>query len=126
MGIGKIKTIFADKWGEYRTTNKVRNIENINVLKMLSCRTALLGKHVYRCQGCGYEREVPHSCKSRFCSVCGYTATEEWIRKRFPVLLNCWYHHVVVTVPSFFRWIINLDRTLTLNLFARFSTQPIQ
>lgn len=123
---GKLRTIFLDHWEKYRSENIVRPVENINVLKMLSCRTPLLGKHIYNCPTCDYTLEIPHSCKSRFCSVCGYVAMENWIRKRFSFLLNCHYHHVVVTVPSFFRWIIKQDRTLTLNLFAKLAAETIQ
>lgn len=123
---GKLKTIFLNHWEEYKRTHVVRTTENINVLKMLSCRTPLLGKHVYTCPSCSYELEVPHSCKSRFCSVCGYLATENWIKDRGSVLLDCYYHHVVVTVPAYFRWMLKQDRKLTLNLFAKSAASTIQ
>jgi hypothetical protein len=123
---GKIRGIFVNEWGNYRNKNTIRQVENINVLRMLACRTPLMGAHVYKCLKCGTIRKVPHSCKSRFCSVCGYVAIDRWIAKMFPILLNCWYHHVVVTVPSFFRWIVKRDRELVLNFFAKTAAKVIQ
>ena len=123
--LGKIRTIFADNWERYRKENKVRAVENENVLRMLSCRTPLLGSHLYICPDCGHSLEVPHTCKSRFCSVCGYIATANWIRDRFNFLLDCHYHHVVVTIPAYFRWIVRLDRTLVLNMFARVAADTL-
>jgi len=123
--IGKIRTIFLDKWEEYRKENSVRLVEKENVNKMLSCRTPLMGKHLYKCELCDYEVELPHTCKSRFCPVCGYAATDNWIRSRFSFLLDCYYHHVVVTVPAYFRWMIKQNRTLTLNLFAKLAAESI-
>ena len=123
---GKLRTILLDWWDKYRGKNKVRITENINVLKMLACRTPLLGKHIYKCLECGFKVEVPHSCKSRFCSVCGYVATENWIKDRGTVLLDCYYHHVVVTIPSYFRWIVKQDRVIVLNMFAKTAANIIQ
>jgi len=123
--LGIIRTVILDHWEEYVKDNYVRPTENENVLKMLSCRTPLLGKHIYKCPQCGKELEVPHSCKSRFCSLCGYVANINWMRDRFPFILDCHYHHVVVTVPAYFRWIIKRDRVKTLNLFIRTAADVI-
>lgn len=123
---GKIRTIFLDHYEEYRKKYSIRSVEDENIIKMLSCRTPLRGKHIYKCPNCGKEKEVPHSCKSRFCSVCGYVANLDWMRKRFGFILDCHYHHIVVTVSAYFRWIIKQDRTRTLNLFARVAAEVIQ
>jgi hypothetical protein len=123
--LGVIRTIFLDNYEPYKKHNIVRPVEEENVLKMLACRTPLLGKHIYECDHCGHIEEHPHSCKSRLCSVCGYIATENWIRSRFNFLLNCHYHHVVVTIPAYYRWIIKQDRTVTLNLFIHCAAETL-
>lgn len=120
-----MRTIFLENWGSYRVQHKVRNTENENVLKMLSCRTPLLGKHIYECPECQHIVEVPHTCKSRFCSVCGYAATENWIRERFSVLLDCPYHHVVATIPRYFKWIVCLDQAVVLSVFAKAAAETL-
>lgn len=125
---GKIRRIFLDHWETYLTENKgkIRQTELTNVTKMLICRTGLMGSHLYECPKCKHIREVFHSCKSRFCSVCGYIATDNWVVKRFTFLLNCWYHHVVVTVPHGFNWMIKQDREKTLNLYRKCIADTIQ
>lgn len=110
----------------YLKQNEVRETERINVSKMLVCRTPLLGKHIYECGKCGHTVEVPHSCKSRFCSPCGTIAIENWIAERFPALLDCGYHHVVVTLPAVFRYMIKMYRTEALNLFSQCVAESIK
>lgn len=107
---------------------RVRPVEIENVFKVLFCRTGLLGHHWYRCPlDCGFEILVPHSCKSRFCSCCGYVATDDWIKARFRYLLDCPYQHVVVTVPSTYNWmILKIDRKLGLNFYLHCAVETIQ
>ena len=124
---GKIRQILLDHWDGYRKEHpELRHVVIENVLKVMTCRTELLGYHLYVCKSCGEGHVVPHSCKSRFCSVCGYVATDNWILERFPRLLNCWYSHVVVTVPAYFRWMIKQDRNVTLKLMLRCARQTIR
>ncbi len=106
---------------------RVRPVQLENIYKMLACRTGILGYHWYICPlGCGFEIAVPHSCKSRFCSCCGYIATDNWIKVRFNYLLDCPYQHVVVTIPAAYRWMIKLDKKVTLNFFLHCATETIQ
>ena len=123
---GKIKEIILQNIEEYKKHNKLRPVEIENIKKVLACRTFLYGEHLYKCINCGNELMVPHSCKSRFCSVCGYKATEDWINNRFTFLLDCSYHHVVVTLPAFIRGIVLSDRTIVLNMFSKLAAETIQ
>src|SRR3989338_1886207 len=102
---GKIKQIIAIGWEDFIKKNEVRPAVKMNVYKMMACRTNLMGHHLYLCPYCGNGQLIPHSCKSRFCSVCGMVATENWIRHQFGFLLACPYQHVVVTIPFDIRWI---------------------
>lgn len=124
--IGKIKNIFLTGWESYCKANTVRTTEYTNVLKSLSCRTELLGYHKYKCPKCEYEIIVPHSCKSRFCSVCGTIANEEWVKERSTFLLDCPYWHVVITVPFRFYWIIKRQRLRLLGAMVNIGCQVIQ
>jgi len=124
--IGKIKKLLLNNIDEYEKHYTLRSIEKENIRKVLACRTPLYGNHTYYCEQCSYELIVPHSCKSRFCSVCGYKATEDWINSRFAFLLDCWYHHVVATVPHFIQSLIKYNRTPILNLFSKCAADTIQ
>ena len=124
--IGKVKGLILNNLEFYKTQYKLRPVELENINKALACRTPLYGEHTFVCKDCGQTLSIPHTCKSRFCSVCGYKATEDWINNRFTFLFDCWYHHVVVTVPAFIRGIILSDRTIVLNLFSRLAAETIQ
>ncbi len=124
--IGKVKGLLLQNIEEYKKEYRLRPVERENINKVLACRTPLYGEHKYVCKECGYSLVVPHSCKSRFCSVCGYKATEDWINNRFAFLFDCSYHHVVVTVPAFIRGIILADRAIVLNMFSKLVAETIQ
>jgi hypothetical protein len=66
---------------------------------IVDCRTAALGGHVERCEGCGVELHRYHSCRNRHCPKCQALAKERWVQKRQAELLPAEYFHVVFTLP---------------------------
>lgn len=66
---------------------------------ILSCRTDKLGGHLYRCQDCGGEHFVPHSCRNRHCPNCQNQAATDWLQRQSASLLPVPYFHVVFTLP---------------------------
>ena len=64
------------------------------------CRTATLGGHLERCDGCGYERPCYDSCRDRHCPKCQSLARAEWVQKRMAEVLPTHYFHVVFPVPE--------------------------
>lgn len=70
----------------------------VNVLKMLVCRTSLLGFHLFKCRKCGKTIKAPHSCKSRFCTSCGKKATDTWIKNSFNTLPKTKWQHITFTM----------------------------
>ena len=78
-----------------------------NVIKMLSCKTNILGHHLLKCDKCGYERSIPHTCKPRLCTSCGKKQTDKWLRERFEVLPDTRWQHITFTMPDllwYFFW----------------------
>lgn len=65
-----------------------------------SCRTAVLGGHLERCDQCGHERNAYNSCGDRHCPKCQSLARAEWLEKRRSELLDTQYFHVVFTLPE--------------------------
>jgi hypothetical protein len=65
-----------------------------------SCRTAVLGGHLERCNQCGHERNAYNSCGDRHCPKCQSLARSQWLEKRQAELLPCEYFHVVFTLPD--------------------------
>ena len=72
----------------------------INVLKVLVCRTPILGYGLYFCPECKRTIRTPHSCKSRFCSSCGKKATDNWIKNSFNTLPKTKWQHITFTLPD--------------------------
>jgi hypothetical protein len=64
------------------------------------CRTAALGGHLERCDGCGYERPCYDSCRDRHCPKCQSLARAVWVEKRTAEVLPTHYFHVVFSVPE--------------------------
>ena len=102
---GKItlKHIFIDNdnWKVFYSKNwhKLRIAICINVLKMLTCKTSLLGFHLFECFKCGNTKKVFHTCKSRFCSSCGQKATETWIQDKLEKFPQTKWQHITFTMP---------------------------
>jgi len=64
------------------------------------CRSAALGGHVLRCEGCGSDQIAYNSCRNRHCPKCQSTAARRWLEARQSDLLPVEYYHVVFTLPA--------------------------
>jgi len=64
------------------------------------CRSAALGGHVLRCEGCGTEQIAYNSCRNRHCPKCQSRAAQRWLDARQADLLPVDYYHVVFTLPA--------------------------
>jgi hypothetical protein len=73
-------------------------------LKVMSaieqCRSAVLGGHVLRCEGCGADQIAYNSCRNRHCPKCQSAAARRWFDARQADLLSVAYYHVVFTLPA--------------------------
>ncbi|HEX5685260.1 MAG TPA: IS91 family transposase [Ideonella sp.] len=77
---------------------------NLAQLKVMSaieqCRSAALGGHVLRCEGCGTDQVSYNSCRNRHCPKCQSSAAQRWLEARQADLLPVEYFHVVFTLPA--------------------------
>jgi len=77
---------------------------SLGQLKVMSaieqCRSAALGGHVLRCEGCGVEQVSYNSCRNRHCPKCQSSAAKRWLEARQADLLPVEYYHVVFTLPA--------------------------
>ena len=64
------------------------------------CRSAALGGHVLRCEGCGTDQIAYNSCRNRHCPKCQSSAAKRWLEARQADLLPVEYYHVVFTLPA--------------------------
>ena len=77
---------------------------SLGQLKVMSaieqCRSAALGGHVLRCDGCGTDQVAYNSCRNRHCPKCQSSAAQRWLDARQADLLPVEYYHVVFTLPA--------------------------
>lgn len=77
---------------------------SLGQLKVMSaieaCRTAELGGHVARCDGCERLAMSYNSCRNRHCPKCQGQAARAWLAERQADLLPVPYFHVVFTLPA--------------------------
>ena len=77
---------------------------SLGQLKVMSaieqCRSAALGGHVLRCEGCGSDQIAYNSCRNRHCPKCQSAAARRWLEARQADLLPVEYYHVVFTLPA--------------------------
>lgn len=83
---------------------------------ILSCRTPVLGGHLYQCRHCRKEHFVPHSCRNRHCPTCQGATGAEWMEKQVQLLLPIPYFHLVFTLPHELNPLIQQNRATLYNL----------
>jgi hypothetical protein len=124
-----IRQIFQrdGNWGRYVKSKGgvVRAAVTYHVLRMLACRTPILGCHIYHCEKCQIQRVVPHSCKSSFCSSCGKARTDNWCEGLLSEILDIAYRHLTFTLPWQVRLPIQDNRKRLLNVIFREAANTI-
>jgi Putative transposase/Transposase zinc-binding domain len=94
---------------------------------LLDCRTERLGGHLYRCQDCGRDHFVAHSCRNRHCPRCQRAQADQWLQRQTQSLLPVSYYHLVFTVPHLLNPLIAQNqRALYKLLFAAASATLLE
>ena len=95
--------------------------------RLKSCRTSVLGYHVYRCSddNCAHVKYQYHSCRDRHCPQCGALKKQQWIEARTAELLPVKYYHVVFTLPHELNSLVMGHRRLLYNLLFDASSQTL-
>ena len=95
------KTNLPGAWEDYLGANKVREIERIEVEKMLSCKDESRGGFWYYCKNCNEYRFLPFGCNSRLCSCCGKRYADQWASMLAEKLeKNIFHRHLVFGIPD--------------------------
>ena len=96
----EVADIFRRHGADYRKAHKL-SYEQLRVMRAIeTCRTAALGGHVEKCDGCDFTRNAYNSCRNRHCPKCQNTERAKWLKARKAELLPVEYFHVVFTLPE--------------------------
>lgn len=112
----EVADIVREYGAEYTRTHRLPQRHLRTLHDIASCRTAVLGGHVDRCDGCGYERISYNSCRNRHCPKCGSLAKEKWLRARTEELLPVPYFHIVFTLPDDLNGLTRINQRLMYTL----------
>jgi hypothetical protein len=90
---------YGPAWrGEQRAHLSLAQLKVMSAIEQ--CRSAALGGHVLRCDGCGTDQIAYNSCRNRHCPKCQSSAAKRWLEARQADLLPVEYYHVVFTLPA--------------------------
>jgi len=71
------------------------------LLRMHFCRTGDLGKRVYRCDPCNFEKTIFNSCGDRNCPQCSGAKRSNWLDSTLELTIpQATYFQVVFTLPE--------------------------
>lgn len=99
---GLIAQIFEDHWFNLpidikHSILKFKPNANKEINKIIDCHNKNLGCSVYECPDCGNFSFIGHTCKSRFCSSCGYKYKLERVENILSTAYNCKHRQIVFT-----------------------------
>lgn len=102
---GIIATIFEDHWAKTYSLNKdiideFRPNATIEIQKVIDCYNKNLGCSLYECPTCHDIVFIGHTCKSRFCSSCGYKYKNNRVENILQTAYNCQHRQIVFTIPE--------------------------
>jgi hypothetical protein len=102
--VGRLALEVADVFRVHGSALRAGSQLNLGQLKAISaierCRSAALGAHVLRCEGCHSEQIAYNSCRNRHCPKCQARSARAWLDARQEELLPVDYYHVVFTLPA--------------------------
>ena len=85
----EVADIFREHGPAWRESQRGHlSLAQLKVMSAITqCRTAALGGHVLRCEGCGNDQVAYNSCRNRHCPKCQSTAAKRWLQARQADLL---------------------------------------
>jgi hypothetical protein len=99
-----VRMIFEDNhnWDAFSLEHKdeLREVEIIEVNKMLSCKDESRGYFTYLCEHCGTSQTIYFGCNSRICTNCGKNHTDKWAKSLKNAMFNVPHRHAVLTIPN--------------------------
>ncbi len=106
---GDIAQILEDHWDSVYakhkdSIDKYRPNATIEIQKVIDCHNKNLGCSVYQCPKCQDFVFIGYTCKSRFCSSCGYKYKNERVESILQTSYNCPHRHIVFTIPEELRY----------------------
>lgn len=99
---GLIAKIFEKHWDNIPADIKASILKykpnaDKEIKKIINCYNKNLGCNIYHCPDCNDCCFIGHTCKSRFCSSCGYKYKLERVENILSTAYNCKHRQIVFT-----------------------------
>jgi hypothetical protein len=123
----EVADIFRGHGPAWRQANAGHvSLDQLKVMTAIeSCRTAVLGGHVARCEDCAYTTIAYNSCRNRHCPKCQGAAAKQWLAEREAELLPVPYFHVVFTLPAAIADIAYQNKAAIYDLLFKTSAETL-
>jgi hypothetical protein len=123
----EVADIFRDHGPAWREANAGHvSLDQLKAMSAIeSCRTAVLGGHVLRCENCSHTLVSYNSCRNRNCPKCQGAAAREWLTQRQAELLPVPYFHLVFTMPAAIAEIAYQNKAVIYDLLFKTSSETI-
>ena len=124
----EVADIFREHGPAWREAQRGHlSLAQLKVMSAITqCRTAALGGHVLRCEGCGTDQIAYNSCRNRHCPKCQSTAAQRWLDARQADLLPVEYYHVVFTLPAPIADIAHTNKAVIYGLLFDVAAEVLQ
>lgn len=90
-----------------------------------TCRTPVLGGHLYQCDSCEHQLVLHNSCLNRHCPLCQASEAARWLDCRLAELLPVDYFHIVFTIPSSLDRIALQNKRVVYDILFQASSQTL-
>jgi hypothetical protein len=123
----EVADIFRDHGAAWRKANAGHvSLGQLKVMSAIeSCRTAVLGGHVARCEDCAHQVIAYNSCRNRHCPKCQGAAAKRWLAERRSELLPLPYYHLVFTLPAAIGDIAYQNKAAIYDLLFKASAETV-
>jgi len=110
-----------------KNKHKIRNDITTCIIKLLSCKHKIRGRHEYHCANpdCSHIKYINFTCKCKACSSCGKKSTEVWLQKQLQILPNTSWQHITFTMPCEL-WDFFWHNRQLLNVIAKIAADCIK
>jgi len=94
--------------------------------RILTCRTAEAGTHLFVCKDCDTRFPIYNSCLDRHCPQCQGPATAQWLAARQARMLPTPHFQVVFTLPAALRGIALANQQIVYALLFRVAASVLR
>ena len=91
-----------------------------------NCQSGHYGHSLYRCQHCGQQHRVNHSCGNRHCPQCQQHKTQLWLQHHLQKQLPGPYFLITFTVPETLRHFIRSHQQIAYHALFKASSEALK